>query len=191
MGFLLGIATNCERDRRGPCFPWKRGPLGPRPPGCAGRPHCRARQHCRAPRSWPACRSGGEGRPRPVLPGEGANRPAARPIAARAGCSVSDRGAAPSVSTVEAPRPLLGAPSPARRTGRPSCSSDCTCRNDRRRFRSRTRTPSARPGTGSAAAKNWGSSDSLAGFFTPGKTQFKVEPRESRFLAHLSAARFP
>jgi hypothetical protein len=172
MGFLLGIAANCEWDRRGPRLRMKRCPL--RPPRRAGAlPSPRVRSRCRSPRSWRVCKS--EKVDRRVVRGAGENRPADRPKAERGGSPVNDRLARANVSTAgAAPSRRPKVLDRARKAGMPACSSDCTRRNDRRRFRPRT--PSARSGTGSAAAENCGSSDSLAGFFTPGKTQFKVAP---------------
>jgi len=172
MGFLLGIAANCERDRRAPRFRTTRWPLWASPPAGA-LPSPRVRSRCPSPRSWRVCKS--EKVDRRALRGAGENRSADRPKAERGGSQANDRLAPAHVSRVGAARcrrpKVLDR---ARKAGMPACSSDCTRRNDRRRFRPRT--PSARSGTGSAAAENCGSSDSLAGFFTPGKTQFKVAP---------------
>ena len=186
MGFLLGIAPNCERDRRGPHFPRKCCPPGQRSRGCARRPRFPARHHYRPPRSYAGCRTGKAHRSRPALRGGGPKPPEGRPTAERAGCPAWTQHAPASVSMVEASRPRREATDPTRRPDRPAYASDCTRRIDRRRFRSRT--PSARPGTGSAAAKNRGSNDSLAGFFTPGKTQFKVEPPRVQASRAPSAA---
>ncbi len=171
MGFLLGIATDCERDRRGARFPVTERVLGRQPRARVRLPSL-VRSHSPSPRSWRGCKSERADRPHPALQGEGDRRLAARPKAWPDGSPAFDRRAKGLASTPAAchPRPIT--PAPARSRGTRACSSDCTNRNDRRRFRSRT--PSARSGTGSAAAENCGSSASLAGFFTPGKTQFKV-----------------
>jgi len=165
MGFLLGIRPNCEKDRRGPYLPLERWPPGLQSEKSA-RPR-RVRHRGPVLRSWPACRSVGV--KRPPLRYEAKNRWEDQPTGALAGCRASSLRAMPLVSTPAGPRP---------KATNPACSSDCRCRNDRRRFRSRT--PSDGPGTGAAAAENGGSNDSLAGFFTPGKTQFKVEPPRDR-----------